>query len=176
MSLQKETWLLDSPTLLNHKFQLGGEISGLVHHLPRSPGVYLIVCKSFSSTEIPDFVEKGTGGFHKGKNPNVAVEKLRNKWVLGTNVLYIGKAGGTTATLASRLNAYFRFGQGASCSHWGGRYIWQLPIPGKLLVYWLTLKCDSPAQARDWPRQVEKELLRRFESEFGRLPFANLKR
>ena len=61
-----------------------------------------------------DFLLVGSGGPFKGKNPNVDTAVLRQNWVPGAQVVYIGKAGdpGKAATLRSRLWQYLRFGAG----------------------------------------------------------------
>lgn len=44
--------------------------------VPQKPGVYFVL--RLCETE-PKFLEIGTGGFFKQKNPNVSIEKLKNK-------------------------------------------------------------------------------------------------
>ena len=134
--------------------------------IPEVRGVYII----YQEKPQPKFVEKGTGGFFKGKDPNVSVETLNENWVEDSQVLYIGKAGSDigNATLRTRLNQYFQFGQGKNVGHWGGRFIWQLQQPTQLKVCWLeTLNHE--------PREVEKALLLFYIFEFEKRPFANLK-
>lgn len=82
-------------------------------------GVYMVVR---DTTGAPSFREIGTGGYFKGKNPNVPIRELENEWVVGETVIYIGKAGGpnSNATLRKRLKQYIRFGSGESVGHWGG--------------------------------------------------------
>jgi len=95
-------------------FKTVGElIDGAKTLIPAQKGVYLVLRESVSA---PQFLTKGTGGFFKGKNPNVSLAELEENWVANTPVLYIGKAGGTSssATLQKRLAQYLRFGQGAS--------------------------------------------------------------
>lgn len=75
---------------------------------------------------MPEFLSHGTGGFFKGKDPNVSITELETNWVENTCVVYIGKAG---TTLQKRLNQYLKFGNGQNIGHWGGRYIWQIKIP-----------------------------------------------
>jgi hypothetical protein len=120
---------------------------------------------------VAGFLRAGTGARYKGRDSNVSVDILRRKWVDGAIVLNIGKAGGTkiATTLKGRLNKYMRFGRGSNSGHSGGRYIWQLRDSGDLLVFWK----PSPDCL---PRTVEGELLREFERQYHRLPFANLKR
>src|SRR5208337_4507915 len=101
--------------------------------VPEQPGIYLVVRPN---TTRPDFLSESIGGHFKGKDPTVAVSELQRKWVEGTLVLNIGKAGPGKATLRSRLTQYVRFGQGEAVGHHGGRYIWQMVRSGDLLVCW----------------------------------------
>jgi hypothetical protein len=134
--------------------------------IPKQKGVYLVL---YVAKEDPKFLDVGTGGFFKSKNPNVSRERLRSSWVLNSLVVYIGKAGGTnsSATLYSRLKQYFSFGQGKAVGHYGGRYIWQLERPQELIVCWKPTPNDEP-------RGVENLLISQFVKEFGKRPFANL--
>ena len=131
-------------------------------------GVYVVLRESESS---PQFLSEGTGGFFKGKNPNVSIAELKANWVEGTHVIYIGKAGGadSSATLQKRLGQYLRFGQGANIGHWGGRYIWQLADSRDLVVCWKTLTNEEP-------REIEHQMIADFKAvHAGKRPFANLK-
>jgi hypothetical protein len=134
--------------------------------IPRTSGVYLIVRNGSAPVR---FSRASRGGRFKGRNPALPAAILKQRWVQGAKVLYIGKAGvpGQRATLRSRLQAYMRFGLGEPCAHWGGRCIWQLRDAKNLLVYW------KPSR-RQIPRQVEKKLLEAFVQRYGRRPFANL--
>ncbi len=139
--------------------------SGLI---PRSCGIYAVLRTDGSA---PVFLEQGTGGFFKGRNPNVTVETLEDKWVDGTDILYIGKAGGGTSsnTLYKRIRQYLSFGCGKNVGHWGGRYIWQLQGADRLLFAWK----ETPAGTL--PRDEEHQLIGDFKrSHGGQLPFANL--
>lgn len=137
--------------------------------IPEKQGVYIVLREN---TEIPDFLTKGTGGFFKGKNPNVAIEELKRNWVNDSPIIYIGKAGGgqTKATLKSRLEQYLRFGQGKAVGHQGGRYIWQLKDSLSLLICWKELPAEQD------PREIEKQMIQDFKKNHGgQRPFANLK-
>lgn len=124
------------------------------------PGVYLILLPSdFNKT----FLENGTGGFFKGKNPNVSIPELENNWVTGTPVIYIGKA----TSLRKRLRQYFQFGNGKSVGHYGGRYIWQLSGAHDLHV------CFLPTDNYDL-ETIESALIQDFRTQFNARPFANL--
>ncbi len=126
--------------------------------LPDVPGVYLI---TKPLEQEASFLEVGSGGHFKGKNPNVPICELEAHWVDDSIVVYIGKA----TSLKSRINQYMKFGSGKNIGHWGGRYIWQLSNADELLVWWIPV---------DNPRDTEKELIKVFKQEFGVRPFANL--
>lgn len=135
--------------------------------IPKSKGVYMVVR---TAKGIPEFLEKGTGGLFKGKDPNVSPETLRANWVNGTCVVYIGQAGGgaSSATLHSRLTQYLRFGQGKAAGHRGGRHIRQLKDAADLLF------CRKTLSEQD-PDRVETALIETFRKRYdGMRPFANL--
>lgn len=127
--------------------------------IPDVPGVYMVLRVSEGA---PEFLETGSGGHFKGKNPNVPVAELAANWVDGTPVVYIGKA----TSLRKRISQYVRFGQGKPVGHWGGRYIWQLADAPDLLFCWREVDGD--------PDAVETELIRAFREAYGSRPFANL--
>lgn len=134
--------------------------------IPKIKGVYLVINPSFKNTE---YISPGVGGFFKGKDPNVPTSELKFNLVPDSQVVYIGKAGSPTgkATLNSRLGQYLNFGLTKNVGHWGGRYIWQLKNHPDLIFYW------KPTPNSD-PREVEKQLLNQYISQFGKRPFANL--
>lgn len=134
--------------------------------IPAIKGVYLILK---TDGKKPGFLDIGTGGHFKGKNPNVTTTELEANWVDNTIVMYIGKAGkeGSNATLKSRLRQYFGFGQGGNVGHWGGRLIWQLKDSNNLVVCWRSLPSDDP-------RTFESNLIKLFVTQYLKRPFANL--
>lgn len=135
--------------------------------IPSIKGVYLIIRPN---SNRPSFRKTGTGGYFKGKNPNVPISELEQNWINDTMVMYIGKAGGinSRATLQSRLKQYLKFGQGYNVGHWGGRFIWQLQDAKDLIVCWKPLYEDNP-------REVKKALIQEFKIQNnGQRPFANL--
>ncbi len=89
---------------------IGELMNGVKSVIPAQMGVYVVLREDNTK---PVFVTKGTGGFFKGKDPNVPVSELQANWVEDTNIMYIGKAGGfgSTSTLQKRLGQYLRFGQ-----------------------------------------------------------------
>jgi hypothetical protein len=70
--------------------------------IPSCMGVYFVI---YDGLNLSAFLEVGTGGHFKEKDPNVQVEVFKSNWVDSTKVVYIGKAGGEgkSATLQSRL-------------------------------------------------------------------------
>ena len=136
--------------------------------ISQSKGVYVVL---YQGESTPTFLRVGTGGFFKGKDPNVSLSELEDNWVDGTSIVYIGEAGGvgSSASLQSRLKQYLRFGQGANVGHWGGRYIWQIADAKNLVVCW------KPLADAD-PREIEHQMIEEFKaSHHGLRPFANLK-
>ena len=141
-------------------------LAGKTDVIPAQPGVYMVVTPdNFDHS----FLEVGTGGYFKGRNPNVQQSVLEASWVPDTCVLYIGKAGGGTssATLRKRIGQYLHFGAGERVGHWGGRFIWQLKYAESLLFCW---------KSTDRAREDEAALISDFKAQHsGRRPFANLK-
>ncbi len=136
--------------------------------IPKERGVYLVVRHA---TAPVSFVEASCGTHLKNRDPSVPLQKLHDRWIPDSKVLYVGKAGGTgqKTTLYGRLKSYLEYGQGMQRTHWGGRYIWQLADVKSLQVYWAI-------HAEAEPAHVESSLIRELERRHGRLPFANLRR
>lgn len=129
--------------------------------IPQGAGVYVVLRASKAE---PQFLEKGTGGFFHGKNPNVSIAELTENFVYGVKTLYIGKA---STSLRKRIGQLLRFGAGSVVGHWGGRFLWQLADSDKLLIAWkLTSGCN--------PRTIEAQMIEEFVKLHGKRPFANL--
>ena len=144
------------------------DLMGSCKDIPKDMGVYVVLRENESE---PQFIKEGSGGFFKGKNPNVSFSELKTNWIDNEPVVYIGKAGGSknSATLQTRLEQYMRFGQGENIGHWGGRYIWQLEDSKDLVVGWKTLTDKEP-------REVERQMIADFKNAYGgKRPFANLR-
>lgn len=157
------------------------ELKNSCKSVPLKRGVYIVLRPNDMQKE---FLEKGTGGNYKHKNPNVTIQELESNWVDGTQILNIGKAGGKKfkTTLQSRLKQYMRFGRGKT-GHWGGRLIWQLKDSDNLVVCWkITEKDQKSSESEEQsdeiekePRNVEKEMIEQFKEQHDdRRPFANL--
>lgn len=129
------------------------------------PGVYIVLREDVlrEHQSRPKVLEVSVGGHFKGRDPSVPVELLENRWIEGASAVYIGKA----TSLRTRLRQFRDFGRGRPIGHWGGRYIWQLAASGDLVVAWRA--CPNPGAE-------EGRLLRAFEAQYGRLPFANIAR
>ena len=147
-------------------FKKMGELFIDCSSIPKVKGVYLVLNPNYQRSE---YLQIGTGGHFKGRNPNVNLTELEKNWIDNSLVVYIGKAGSDTGatTLRSRLKQYFDFGQGKNIGHWGGRLIWQLKKSNELIVCWKPLPHDDP-------RTVESSLIQEFVSAFSKRPFANL--
>lgn len=128
--------------------------------VPTGGGVYVVLRPS---QELPAFLAVSPAGTHKGRSPTVPRDTLRQKWVPGTSVVYVGKA----TSLFERLSGYRRQGSGGKAGHFGGRYIWQLTDSVDLIVAW--------RETRGVPRAGEVQLVSPFRSQYGSLPFANLR-
>ena len=161
---------MDSSILRQNGFEGFVSIASLKanpNQIPQKQGVYVVL---FPFDKEPNFLQTGTGGFFKDKDPNVTISELESKWLSGTDIIYIGKAGGSSskATLRSRLIQYLKFGMGMKIGHWGGRYIWQLSNSDNLIICWKPTKQDA--------RDVESEMIEQFKREHNSCrPFANLK-
>lgn len=138
------------------------DLRGNFESIPKCSGVYMVLNPNM---EKLSFLETGTGGFFKGKNPNVGISVLNDKWIDNTIVIYIGQTGNT---LRRRIRDYIKFGQNKPVGHWGGRYIWQIKDAENLIFCWM--KVDNTA-----PSIIEEQLLQDFKNKYSYLPFANLR-
>ena len=128
--------------------------------LPSTSGVYVI---ARTESGAPAFLESSRGGWWKKKDPSVPLDRLAREWVDGAQTLYIGKA----KSLRQRVGELLCFADGEPARHWGGRLLWQAEQCEDLLLGW--------RRESDYAG-VETDLIDEFFEEFGRLPFANLRR
>lgn len=132
--------------------------------VPSEAGIYAVL-----SQEQPEYLDMSVAGWFEGRNPSVPVHELREAWVEGTTVVYIGKAGAGKngdRGIRKRLDEFACFGSGKPVGHWGGRFIFQLGQPERLSVCW------KPTPGED-VGDVESALIRAFVSVYGKRPFAN---
>ncbi len=155
-------------------FKTIGDLTHDCSCVPAERGVYFVL---YLHNNRPQFVIKGSGGFFKGKNPNVAFKTLEASWVDKAIVIYIGQTGGlqggrwSNQTLNERIKQLLRFGEGKNVSHYGGRYIWQIENHKNHMVCWKVLPCKD----KD-PKKIEINMIRSFVNVYGMLPFANLRK
>lgn len=108
--------------------------------------------------------EVSAAGRHKGKDPTVSIAKLKSKWVDEAEVLYIGKS---ETSVLKRMQQHREFWYGEAVPAWGGRIIAQLKNFGDLEVWYYS--CDIP-------KDMEHTLIKEFEQQYKKIPFANFKR
>ena len=75
--------------------------------IPDEKGIYFVLIPEGFKVS---FKNPGSGGFFKGKDPNVDLETLRKNWVDNSRLVYIGKAGSSKnkSTLRSRIKQYLK--------------------------------------------------------------------
>lgn len=136
--------------------------------IPHEKGVYVVLREK---DVHPVILDKRPFDCQEDKYPSYTKTELEGKWVEGTQIIYIGKAGGSdlNTELHKRLSAYIRFGKGKKAAHGGGRSIWQLADAQELVVCWLVLSDEEPCN-------VESNMIAEFRKEHdGMRPFANRK-
>ncbi len=131
--------------------------------VPDERGVYVLVRDSVAPAE---FMVRSTAPVWRGEDPTRPIDELQQRWVLGAQLLYVGRAAGTgvRGRLHQRIKRLLRFGHGKVVAHWGGRFVWQLRDHAGVRVAWKP--CDDPAAEC-------ARLLARFTGHYGVPPFAN---
>jgi len=134
--------------------------------LPNEPGVYAVIRESVAP---PEFLARSVAPVWRAQDPTEPVETLRERWVPGAQVLYIGRAPGpgVRSRLRQRVKRYLRFGHGRVVGHWNGRFVWQLRDHAALRVAWKATDLEDV-------RPTEARLQNRFREHYGVTPFANL--
>lgn len=149
-------------------FKTVEELMNSCKDIPKEMGVYVVLR---DKSEKPVILNKRPFDCQEDKYPSYSKSELEAKWVDGTQIVYIGKAGGSgqKTGLHKRLSTYIRFGKGQKAAHGGGRSIWQLADAKELVVCWRVLTDEEP-------RCVEERMISDFrESHSGMRPFANRK-
>jgi hypothetical protein len=137
--------------------------AGRYSSVPKEPGIYMVIRASDSQ---PCFLDQSTGGWFKGRDPSYDYASIRQSWVDGAQILYVGMSASKKG-LKGRLCAFFDFGLGKRTGHRGGRMLWHLQDSGQLLVQW---RLCSKKEADS----AETNAIADFKAAFGgRRPFAN---
>jgi hypothetical protein len=132
--------------------------------VPDAPGVYVVLR---SDATDPEFLPARPEATVR-QAYSYAESDLRSHWVLGANVLNIGRAG---TSLRKRLRQYRKFGEGSGLNHKGGRSIWQLADADRLTVAWRQFPITFDGLST---RGAEAGLIEKFqEAHGGARPFAN---
>lgn len=131
--------------------------------VPPEPGVYCVVRKS---SKLPGFHTPSTAGWFHGLDPSYPDQFVKDNWVRGAQIIYVGKAAGQNG-LRQRICQLVKFGFGHAVGHRGGRLLWHLNDWETLQVFWL---CNPNAA------DLETSLINQFREIYGERPFANLKK
>ena len=147
-------------------FQTVGELrSTKLEAVPRDPGVYVVIRVDPGP---PAYLAQSDGGWFKGNDPTVPTATLTSKWVVGAQLLYVGKAtGGSKGAngLRKRLGLLLRYGAGKPVGHQGGRYLWQIEGADEYVIAWRVV-ADPTAE--------ENRFLTDFLEAYGAYPCANI--
>ena len=136
-----------------------------VDRIPDKQGVYVVVRRDQSP---PRFMNQSLAGRFKGRDPSRPVASLLAKWVSGTDIIYVGKAGPSVKrTLRRRIRELLLFGSGNPIGHSGGRALWQLEGVWDAQIAWKVTNGN--------PREHERKALAVFKRQHGRLPYANFR-
>lgn len=142
------------------------ELMSSCREIPKLMGVYVVL---WEKDNRPTIMYKRPFDCQEDKYPSYSKAELEEEWVEGTNIVYIGKAGGfgQKTELHKRLSTYIRFGKGKKAAHGGGRSIWQLADAQELIVCWHVLTDDEPCC-------IESKMIADFcKKHNGKRPFAN---
>lgn len=135
--------------------------------IPQGPGIFAIL---YAGGFEPAFLNKSTAGTFKKKDPSLKVAELEAEWIVGTPVLYLGKASAGSQGnrgLRKQIQEFMDYGRGRPTVVWDARLIWQLRDALDLVVAWKEFPASDVNSA-------EAAYHADFVSAHGRLPFANL--
>jgi hypothetical protein len=160
--------------LINNGFEKIGTLSKLLKGgLPKNEKLNL--CGIYAISIPKGYLPKYYSPEEANKRGNVikpwTVEKLKNKWVKNSDIVYYGLAGKKSfRSLNERLGDLLRHGNGkisTSGPHKGGEILWQLKNYERFEL-WILPTSEPPE-----PRNYEELILRTFHKEIKKLPFAN---
>ncbi|MGX6570586.1 GIY-YIG nuclease family protein (plasmid) [Cupriavidus necator H16] len=132
-------------------------------HVPTAAGVYVVVR---TESTAPKFLSESRAGWFKGQHPSYPEHIVRDNWVEGATVIYVGKACGRNG-LRQRVRQLVEFAYGKAIGHRGGRLLWHLAEWEDLQMHWM----ECPSLAADG---LETELIGQFRQMYGDRPFANM--
>jgi len=160
--------------LTNNGFKMIGSLSKLLNSgLPNKEklnccGIYAI---SIPNDYSPEYYTPNEARIRGNVIKPWTVEKLKNKWVKNSELVYYGLAGKKSfRSLNDRLGDLLRHGNGkisTSGPHKGGEILWQLKNYERFEL-WILPTGEPPE-----PRNYEELVLRTFHKEKQKLPFAN---
>lgn len=160
--------------ITNNGFEMIGTLSKLLKNgLPNneklnSCGIYAI---SIPNDYLPEYYSPDEAKIRGNVINPWTVEKLKNKWVKNSGLVYYGLAGKKSfRSLNDRLGDLLRHGNGkisTSGPHKGGEILWQLKNYENFEL-WIFPTGEPPE-----PRNYEELVLRTFHKEKQKLPFAN---
>ncbi|MBN2602545.1 MAG: winged helix-turn-helix domain-containing protein [Candidatus Thermoplasmatota archaeon] len=160
--------------LTKNEFEMIGLLSDLLKNgLPNNEnlnrcGIYAI---SIPNDYFPEYYSPNEAKIRGNVIKPWTVEKLKNKWVKNTDIVYYGLAGKKSfRSLNVRLGDLLRHGNGkisTSGPHKGGEILWQLKNYERFAL-WILSTGEPPE-----PRNYEELVLRTFHNEKQKLPFAN---
>jgi hypothetical protein len=158
----------------SQEFELVGSIGELLNtKLPRMKslrkcGVYKIVTPLNYTPKFKS--EDEVEASHNVVSP-WSLERLKDKWVNDTNIIYIGLAGARSPrSLRKRLSDLLRHASGRITDrgpHKGGELTFQISGFEDFEI-WI-----KPTNGPPHPRNLEKQLLADFVNKYSKLPFAN---
>lgn len=145
----------------------GGSLLRVLHRtryagVPVGCGVYILLRKSSSR---PKFRGESKAGWFKNLDPSYPPNVVKEAWVSGAQIVYVGKAAGANG-LKQRIRQLVDFGFGKAIGHRGGRLLWHLPDHATLRLHWK--RCGRSRADR-----LETLFINQFRSIYGRRPFAN---
>ena len=136
------------------------DLKNSTENVPQRSGIYLVIRVD---NEYPIFLEKNPAGHYNKKNPTEDIAVLRNRWIPGCHILYVGE----TVDLKERITTLMKYANGEPERHWGGRYMWQIKGSENHLICW---------RLTDKHEDAKKEFIKNFKAQHNnKKPFANIK-
>jgi hypothetical protein len=167
--LSERSWNIDfdsRESLARNGFKGFKQIDELRVNLQEVPPVKGIYIMLYTGSDQPGFLENGSGGWFKEKDPNEDIDFLEGRWVHDAIVVYVGM---TDRSLRQRISEFLKFGNGHKIGHRGGRLVWQIQDRKHLALCWKTYS-DEMGEIRE----IERAMIAEFAAIYGKKPFANI--